>query len=417
MTRDEAGTLDAKDPLSHFRSRFHFPDRNLIYLDGNSLGRLPINTAPEVDRHLNDEWGDRLIRGWNEGWMELPFRLGDKIGQLIGAQSGETVVADSTSVNLFKLAAAACLTQRPRTKIVTDDLNFPSDHYVLQGLKTLLPSLEIVVIRSSDGVHGPVEELVSAIDDQTAVVTLSHTVFKSGFVYDMAPINRRARQVGALTLWDLSHSVGSVPVNLGDTGADLAVGCTYKYLNGGPGSPAFLYVNDHHQRLLANPVSGWMGQTRPFDFELTYQGAPGITHFLTGTPSVVALKTLEPGLDVVLEAGMPALRSKSLVQTEALRTLWENRLQGLGFAFNSPQDAECRGSHVSLGHAEAYRIDLALINEMGVLPDFRAPDNIRIGIAPLYTRHVDVVDAVDRLCTVVESKAYEKYSRTADGVT
>lgn len=411
-----AQTLDEQDELAHFRERFVIDDPGLIYLDGNSLGRLPTLSIERLQNSIEHEWGKRLIRGWNEGWIEAPNRIGDKVGELLGARLGEVVLADATSVNLFKLALAAVRAQPGRLKIVTDNLNFPSDLYILQSI-CRLTGASLEVVNSADGIHGPVEGLAAAVDQTTALVALSHTVFKSGYTYDMAAVTEIAHQAGALALWDLSHSAGSVPVALNAAAADLAVGCTYKYLNGGPGAPAFLYVRHDLQEKLENPIAGWMGQRNQFDFGLDYDPAPGIQHFMTGTPAVLALAAVEPGIDLLLEAGMERVRAKSLRQTSYLIDLWETLLAPLGFRLNSPRDEARRGSHISLGHDEGMRINLALINELGVLPDFRRPDNIRLGIAPLYNTFCEIHTAVTRLQQVVTERLYEHYDPSGIRVT
>ncbi len=413
-----AEALDAADPLAPFRQHFSFPDPALIYLDGNSLGRLPA-ASPALSRHIVEHtWGDRLIRSWNEGWFDLPERIGAKIARLIGADADEVIVADSTSVNLFKLAVAALRQQAGRTRILTDDLNFPSDLYILQGAIDLLGrGHRLEVVPSPDGIHGPVDGLTAALDADTALLTLSHTVFKSSYTYDMAQITQRAHAAGALMLWDLSHSTGSVPVDLHAAGADLAIGCGYKYLNGGPGAPAFLYIRRDLQEALHNPISGWMGQANLFAFGLDYTPAPGLRRFLTGTPPVLSLALLETGVDVLLEAGMPALRAKSVQQTSYLIDLWEAHLAPLGYALNSPRDPQQRGSHISLGHPEGLRIARTLIDELNVLPDFRAPDNIRLGIAPLYNTFADIHTAVQRMAQVVAERLYERQPKSAAVVT
>lgn len=415
---EQAQALDAADPLRHFRQRFVFAEPELIYLDGNSLGRLTqasVNLAREL---VERQWGERLIRSWNEGWFDLPLRVGGKLAPLLGAHADEVAIADSTSVNLFKLAVAALRQQRGRTRILTDDLNFPSDLYVLQGAIDLLGGgHRLEIVRSPDGVHGPVDALLTQLDDDVALVVLSHTVFKSGYVYDMAAITAAAHAVGALVLWDLSHSVGSVPVALRDANADLAIGCTYKYVNGGPGAPALLYVRRDLQASLRNPISGWMGQHDPFAFGLEYVAAPGMRHFLTGTPPVLSLALIEPGVDLLAEAGLAALRAKSVQQTEYFIALWEARLAPVGYTLKSPRQAAQRGSHVSLGHVEGWRINQALILDLGVLPDFRAPDNIRLGFAPLYTRFVDLYHAAERLRRAVDEGVYARYSLQRTEVT
>ena len=417
--RTHAQQLDAQDELAPFRQRFVITDPELIYLDGNSLGRLPQATPAVLGELVETAWGERLIRGWNEGWIEAPARVGGKIAQLVGAQPDEVIVADSTSVNLFKLLVAALQSQPDRHKIVTDDLNFPSDLYIMQGVARLLGrELEIVVVPAPDGIYGPVDGLAKVIDGETAVLSLSHTVFKSGYTYDMTALTTIAHKAGALTLWDLSHAAGSVLVDLNGAQADLAVGCTYKYLNGGPGAPAFLYVRRDLQEKLHNPISGWMGQRNAFDFGLTYEPAAGLHRFLTGTPSIVALTAVATGVDLLLEAGMERLRAKSVAQTDYLIALWQEWLEPLGFRLNSPRESQWRGSHVSLGHDDGWRIAQALIQEANVLPDFRRPDNIRLGITPLYTSYTEIYDALDRLRHVVTSRLYQPYpAETAGMVT
>lgn len=429
ITRSDAEQLDAQDDLASFARRFVVEDPDLIYLLGNSLGRLPQETVARLQDLVEEEWGKGLIRGWNEGWMALPQRLGDKLARLLGAQSGEIVVADSTSVNLYKVVNAALGLRRQRRKVVTDNLNFPSDLYILQGAlggQALRAAQDggkegggkqLQVVASQDGVHGPVEGLRRAIDDQTALVALSHTAFKSSYVYDMAAITRLAHEAGALVVWDLSHSAGAVDVDLGGAQADFAVGCTYKYLSGGPGAPAFLYVRQELQEVAQNPVSGWMGQARPFDFDLAYDPASGLRRFLTGTPAILSMAAIEPGLDLLLQAGMERVLAKSSQQTAFVIDLWQQRLRPLDFELRSPRDGARRGSHVALGHPEAMRISEALKQEMKVLPDFRSPDNLRLSAAPLYTSYVQLYEAVARIERVMRERLYEKYAKEAPAVT
>ncbi len=400
--------LDQRDPLARFRDEFVMDDSDLIYLDGNSLGRLPRRTAARLKEVVEGEWGQRLIRGWDEGWFTAPQRVGAKVAQLIGAQADEVIVTDSTSVNFFKLVMAALEIRPGRRKIVTDDLNFPSDFYLLQGAARLTGA-RLEVVHSADGVTVPNEALAQAIDADTALVSITHTAFKSGYVYDMPAITEMAHQAGALMLWDLCHSAGAMPLALKECGVDLAVGCTYKYLNGGPGAPAFLYVQRDLQERLLSPIWGWFGQKAQFDMKLDYEPGPGLQRFLAGTPTLLSLAAVEPGVDLLLEAGMERLRAKSVAQTEYLIELWEAMLQPLGVTLNSPRDPKRRGSHVSLGHPEGLRIDRALIEEMNVIPDFRHPDNIRFGIAPIYTSFAEIHEAVIRLRRVIVDRLYEKY--------
>ena len=413
-----AAELDAHDPLAHFRECFVIADPNLIYMDGNSLGRLPQSTVTLAEELVQHQWGERLIRNWNEGWLTAPERVGAKIAHLIGAESDEVIVADSTSVNLFKLVVAALRFQHGRSRILTDNLNFPSDLYIMQGAIDLLDKqLQLDVLHSPDGIYGPVAEIQDRLDSQTALLTLSHTVYKSGYIYDMPDITASAHAAGALMLWDLSHSVGSVPVDLHAAQVDLAVGCTYKYLNGGPGAPAFLYIRRDLQDALRNPIAGWMGQRDLFNFELKYRPTTGLRHFLTGTYPVVSLSLIESGVDLLLEAGLDNLRAKSQRQSEYLINLWEEFLKPLGFTLNTPREADRRGSQVSLGHVEGLRIDQALIHGMNVLPDFRPPDTIRLGIAPIYTTYRDIHTAVMCMQKVVIDRLYERYPRQAPVVT
>lgn len=416
MTLDESLALDRADPLAGFRDRFVVTDPALIYLDGNSLGRAPKAVVGLAREIVERQWSDRLIRSWGESWIDAPSRIGAKIARLLGAEPDEVVVADSTTVNLFKLVVAARRFQADRSRIVTDDLNFPSDVYVLRSA-TELTGGELEIVNSPDGVHGPAEALAGRLGPDVALLTLSHTVFKSGYVYDMAAMTELAHRSGALVLWDLSHSAGAMPIDLGGAGVDLAVGCTYKYLNGGPGAPAFLYVRRDLQARLTNPIAGWMGRQNMFDFDLTYEPQPGIRRFLTGSPPVASTLLIEPGVDLLLEAGLERVREKSRRQTEYLVDRWARDLEPLGYRLNSPRDAERRGSHVSLGHAEGLRIDLALINDLRVIPDFRAPDSIRLGVSPLYTTYAELHAAVDGLQRVVTERLYERYGDDRPTVT
>ncbi|HET7089461.1 MAG TPA: kynureninase [Anaerolineae bacterium] len=413
-----AHELDRQDELARFHDEFVIGDPDLIYLDGNSLGRMPRRSAARIHDVVEREWGRRLIRGWGEGWFTAPQRIGSKVAQLVGARPDEVIVGDSTTVNFFKLVMAALRARPGRVKIVTDDLNFPSDVYVLQSALNLAgPGHRLEIVRSGDGISVSNEALAEAIDDRTALVTLSHTLFKSGYVYDMPLVTDMAHRADALVLWDLSHSVGAMPITLDEAGVDLAVGCTYKYVNGGPGAPAFLYVRSDLQESLLNPIWGWFGQKGQFDLKLDYEPNPGIARFLVGTPAMLSLAAIEPGIDLLLEAGLDRLRAKSVKQTEYLIGLWETLLQPLGFSLNSPRDPERRGSHVSIGHPDALRIDRALIEEMNVLPDFRYPDNIRLGIAPIYTSFAEIHEAVMRICRVMSERLYEKYSTERPEVT
>jgi kynureninase len=414
--------LDARDELSSFRDEFVIEDPNLIYLDGNSLGRLPKRTIPAIRKGVEQEWGRRLIRAWNDGWVNAPTALGAKIARLVGAKAHEIVVTDATSVNLFKLAVAALQARPNRTAIVSDVFNFPSDLYILQGVLELLGNKHhLKLIPSADNITITPEAVDAAVDHHTALVSLTHVAFKSAFMYDMARVTEVVHRAGGLMLWDLSHSAGAVPVDLDGCRVDLAVGCTYKYLNGGPGSPAFLYVREDLQKQLTQPMWGWFGAEEPFAFELDFSPASGISRYRVGTPPMLSMKAVEPALDILLEADMERIRAKSIRQTEYLIFLAEQWLTPLGFTVATPRRAELRGSHVSLRHPEGYRVNRAMIESpppaRKVIPDFRAPDYIRLGIAPLYTTFVEIHQALDRMKTIVEDRNYEQYSTERLAVT
>ncbi len=417
-----AEELDRLDELAHFRSRFTITDDDLIYLDGNSLGRLPIESAKKMQKVVQYEWGERLIRAWNDGWIDYSMQLGAKIARLIGAQPDEVLVTDSTSINLFKLAVAALQHNTDRKKIVSDVFNFPTDLYILQGVIDLLGKKHTLdLVKSQDGISIPIDAVANAIDKQTGLVCLTHVAFKSAYMYDMEHVTKLAHQAGAFMLWDLSHSAGAVPLELNACGVDLAVGCTYKYLNGGPGAPAYLYIRRDLQEKLHTPLWGWFAARDMFAFDLEFTPAEGIAGFRAGTPPILAMKAIEPGVDLMLEAGINRIREKSILQGEYLIYLAENWLYPLGFKLGSPADAGQRGSHVSLQHPEGYRINRALIDApdggIKVIPDFRAPNNIRLGIAPLYTRFVDINRAMSRIKDILDKEIYRCYSSDHSKVT
>jgi kynureninase len=414
--------LDAQDPLASFRDEFVIDDPNLIYLDGNSLGRLPKRTMNFMRDAIEEEWGKQLIGVWNRGWVDAPTVLGAKIARLVGAQADEILVTEGTSINLFKLVVAALRARHDRTRVVSDVLNFPSDLYILQGIIDLLgEGHQLKLIPSADNMTIYSEAVDAAIDEDTALVCLTHVAFKSAFMYDMAKVTEQAHRSGALMLWDLSHSVGAVPVDLNGCDVDLAVGCTYKYLNGGPGSPAFLYVRQDLQKQLSQPLWGWFAAGNPFEFDLEFTPANNISRFRVGTPAMLSMKALEPAIELFLEADMEQIRAKSIQQTEYLIFLAEEWLTPLGFTIGTPRQPEIRGSHVSLRHADAYRINRAMIEspppDVKIIPDFRAPDNIRMGIAPLYTKFTEIYLALDRMRTIVKDRIYEQFSSERLGVT
>jgi kynureninase len=388
---------DAADPLGHFRTRFHLP-QGVVYLDGNSLGALPAATPARLAEAVEQEWGRDLIASWNRhDWIGAPRRIGDKIARLVGADSGEVIVTDSTSVNLFKLLSAALARQVGRRTILSEPGNFPTDLYVAEGVTQMMGGKRLLTC--------PADEIAAAIDDDTAVVMLTHVHYRSGRKLDMAAITAAAHAKGALVLWDLSHSVGAVGVDLNGCGADLAVGCGYKYLNGGPGAPAFLFVAKRLQAELQSPLSGWMGHARPFDFVDAYAPADGIDRFACGTPPILSLVALEQGVDLMLEVDRDLISEKSQALSEVFIATVEAQSAGLGLTLASPRSPAHRGSHVSFAHDHAYAVCQALIDR-GVIGDFRAPDLIRFGFTPLYTRFADVWTAAERLIEVVATGVY-----------
>jgi kynureninase len=403
VDRTAALAADAADPLRSFRDEFVIADDGVVYLDGNSLGRLPKATIAAVDDALTRAWGEGLVASWEE-WIDLPVALGDALGPLIGAAPGETILSDQTSADLYKLAAAAVSGERP--DIVSDDGNFPSDLYVLAGVAESHGGRLRVV--ETDPVRGiTAAQVAAACDERVGAVSHSHVGFRSGAIAPMDDITAAAHDAGALALWDLSHSVGVVPVDLGGAGADLAVGCTYKYLNGGPGAPALLFVREGLHGSLRQPIQGWWGHRDMFSFAAAYEPATDVRRFAVGTPPILSLVGIQVGIDLTRRAGMERIRAKSTSLTSLLLELADGYLPDLGFGVASPREAERRGGHVALRHREAYRISQAL-RLHGVVVDFREPDTIRLGPAPLYTTHAEVCEAVDRLVSIVASGAYRR---------
>jgi kynureninase len=405
--------LDQADRLHSFRDRFILPP-DIIYLDGNSLGAMPKSVKYRLSDLVENEWGQRLVRAWNEGWLDLPTRLGAKIARLIGAEEDEVLVADSTTVNFYKLALAAAEFQGTRSAVVAEESGFPTNRYILQRL---FSSENTVWVPSPDGVSIPPESIEASLSSNVALMALNHVNYRSGWLHDMKRLNAAAREAGTLNLWDLSHSVGVVPIELRAWDCDLAVGCTYKYLNGGPGAPAFLYVRRELQTRLRNPIQGWFSQKNFFEFADRYEPADDLSRYLTGTPSILSLAAMEEGLAIVEEAGVAEIREKSVQMTEFLLDIWRERLQGLDVRLNSPSASESRGSHVSLGHDHAFAIDAALIKRMAVIPDFRRPDNIRFGLSPLYNRFVEIYEALERVRVLLADQRYRSFDELTGVVT
>lgn len=409
-----AAELDRLDPIAWVRGEFLLEEDGPIYLDGNSLGRCPRGVSEAVRHAIEAEWADGLVRSWSS-WFDLPQKLGKDIGRIIGAPGDSTRVCDSTTINLYKLATAALRRDPKRRRIVTDDLNFPSDVYVLREVANRSGGSLTVV--PSDGVHGPVEAINAAMSDDVALISLSLVSFRSGYVYDGALLGEIARSYGSLILWDLSHAVGAVPIDLGEWGSDMAVGCSYKYLNGGPGAPAFLYVRPDLADVLEAPIPGWFGHAEPFGFSMDYDSGAGIERFTVSTPAILSMAAMQPGIELTNRVGMSAAREKSLRQTEFMIELWSSELEELGLGLATPRDPARRGSHVTLSHPDALAIDLALIEEENVIPDFRGPDGLRLGFAPLYTTYSEIEEAVMRLRRVLETRSYEKFRNVRPRVT
>lgn len=399
ITQADLDALDAGDPLRRFRDEFQLRE-GLIYLDGNSLGALPKAAVTRVNQAVTEEWGEGLITSWlGAEWVSAPRRIGDKIASILGAEAGEIVAADSTSVNLFKALCAALSLRPGRSVILSERTNFPTDVYMMQGIEAF----------SGGGVRSVTvdpEAVVDHLDNSVAVLLLTQVHYKTGRIRDMTEITRLAHDKGILVVWDLSHSAGAIPVDLNGARADFAVGCGYKFLNGGPGAPAFIFAAKRHQS--ATPVlSGWFGHARPFAFEEDYEPAGGIERFLCGTPAVLGLTALECGIDLMARADMGELRRKSQRLSELFIQLMDERCGAFGFELISPRDPELRGSQVAYAHPKGYEIMQAL-KERDVIGDFRAPDVLRFGLTPLYLRHRDVFDAVERIREVCATGAWDQ---------
>ena len=398
ITQADCETLDRTDPLRAFREEFSLPEE-VVYLDGNSLGALPSAAAARVATVVEQEWGRGLIGSWNDAeWIGLPERIGEKLARLLGAAPGTVIAADSTSVNIFKLLAVAFGLRPDRRVILAETGGFPTDTYIAEGLVQLTGGRHALRLIDT-------AEIPAALTQDVAVLMLTHVNYRTGVMHDMAALTAAAHEAGVLVLWDLAHSAGAVPVDLETAGADFAVGCGYKFLNGGPGAPAFLYVAKPLQAAARYPLTGWLGHADPFGFHPGYQPAPGIARATVGTPSIIAMAMLEVGVDIAVRAPMAAVRAKSLRQSGLLMELVAQRCKDTGLELATPAGEECRGSQVSFHHPEAYAVMQALIAR-GVIGDFRPPDIIRFGITPLYLRYIDLWNAVTTLGDVLSTEAW-----------
>jgi len=407
--RAHAEQLDADDPLASYRSRFEIPDESVVYLDGNSLGRPPAATSRRIAEVVHDQWGDRLIRSWDEGWMDLPVQVGDRLGAaLLGASPGETLVCDTVTVNTFKALHAAMDLRPARSTIVVHRGEFPTDRYVATevarqraGSVRWLGPMDPGATQTDPVTAG---DVAAVLHDDVAVVLLSVVDYRSAAIADVEGITRAVHDAGAIVVWDCSHAAGSIPLDLPGLGADLAIGCSYKYLNGGPGAPAWIWANAAHHDALHNPVPGWMGHADVFAMGPEYVPAPGVRRFMTGTPAAMALVAVDCGVELLAEAGMVAVRAKGMALTSYAVDLADAWLAPHGVTLASPRDATRRGAHLTLRHPDALALVQAL-TDRGVIPDFRHPDGIRVGLAPLTTRFTDVHDGLAALRALLAALA------------
>ena len=398
---EDLKNLDQQDTLSEYREAFNLP-KNTIYFDGNSLGPVPKTTLNNLNNTINEEWGSDLINSWNKAdWINLPQKLGNKIAPLLGAKAGEVIVVDSTSINLFKVLTSALRLNENRKKILSESTNFPSDLYILEGLNRISNNqYECVLIEDDDN------NIEKYIDSSTAVVMLSHIDYKTGRISDMKKITDYAHNKGALVVWDLSHSVGVMPMDLHNIGVDFAVGCTYKHLNGGPGAPGFLYVRNDLIEKVTQPLSGWLGHSDPFAFDREYKPANNINKFICGTPSILAYKAVESGLNVFEGISMEQVREKSIQLSEVFIELINQECDEFEFKLFSPNDSNLRGSQISYMHENAYPIMQSLISR-GVIGDYREPNILRFGISPLYMRYEEVWNAIMHLKKIMQSNEWD----------
>ena len=411
---------DEKDPLLKFKTRFFHPE-NELYFDGNSLGKLPLKSKKMLHEFIQNQWGERLIRSWNENWLFLPKRIASKYAQLLGTENGEICIGESTSVRLYQILYALLSSNLFHKNLTTDILNFPTDLYIIEGLKKAFQIPQITLVKYPNEIEADIEILKNSIKKNPGIICLSMVSYKSAFFYPVQLLNRWAAKNNSIIVWDLSHAVGAVAINLKVAEVKIALGCTYKYMNGGPGAPAFLFVNNDLQPNLFNPIQGWFGHHRPFDFNMNFIPADGIDRFASGTPSVLSIAGIEAGIDLVLEAGIEEIRLKSTSQSDFFLKAAEEELIPIGFSIESPIDPNQRGSHVTLSHSASWQICQALMagskSYPKIIPDYRPPYFIRFGITPLYTSYEDIWILVNTLKTIVTKKAYLNFCSKKKNVT
>lgn len=408
---------DREDPLAAFHKCFYHPN-NTIYLDGNSLGKLPLGVKEAQLELIQEQWGENLIGSWNDHWLELPQRLALQLSQLLGAQPNEIIVGESTSVRLFQIAQALARTNVFPKRMVTDNLNFPTDAYILGGIAQQTWGKELETVCYENELEADLTQLKKTIEQKPGIYCLSLVTYKSGYLYPLIELNRHARQNQSVIIWDLSHAVGVVALDFKKSETRVALGCTYKYLNGGPGSPAFLYIDEELNRQLENPIAGWFGHAEPFAFSSCYAPGPDIQKMAIGTPGILSMAALEKGLSLCLEAGIDALEQKSRDQTQWLREAITKRLTSYGVAVETPKDANRRGAHISISHPDAWRITQALQSgSPKIIPDYRPDRFIRMGLAPLYTRYRDLLITVEQLEMILKSELHIKFPKKKPTVT
>lgn len=412
--------LDSNDNLSHFRKEF-IHQNNEIYLDGNSLGKLPRETEKKLTEVLRYQWGKRLIRSWDENWLDLPEKIAEKYSKLLNVKKDEVIIGESTSVRLYQIVHSLLSTNIYPKQLGTDILNFPTDNYILDGLNKIFSLQNVNLIKYGQEIFADLNLLKDQIKKKPGIYCLSLVTYKSSFLYPMKNLNIWAEKFKSIIVWDLSHAIGAIDIDLKSSEAKICVGCSYKYMNGGPGAPAFMFIKNELQKKLSNPIQGWFGHKKPFNFDLNYIPDENINRFSIGTPPILSLYAMLTGIDITLKAGIKSIRKKSLLQTEFFITLLNKKLIPLGYNLESPKEKSKRGAHITISHKFSWQICQALIqginNSVKIIPDFRPPNFIRFGISPLYNRFEDLFIVVKRLEDIVAGKEYMNFNSEEKNVT